>query len=86
MTPEQMSWEGDEELYQPRIHSRRIRDLHQISKETGDPMTVLLDRALGDFVVRYREAGHAELQAAFVQPSATDNLFEEDSSPLLSRQ
>ena len=54
MTPERMSWHDDERLYQPRIHSRRIRQLHQISEETGEPMTVLVDQAIGEFVERYR--------------------------------
>ena len=85
MTPGQMNWDGDEKLYQPRIHSRRIRALHQISQETGDPMTVLLDRALDEFVVRFREAVHAEWQAAFGQPSTTDGILSEAISPPLPR-
>ncbi len=43
---EKMSWKGDEKLYQPRIHSERIRELHQIGEETGLPMTVILDLAI----------------------------------------
>jgi hypothetical protein len=54
MTPERMTWHDDERLYQPRIHSLWIRELHRISEETGEPMTVLLDQALGEFVERYR--------------------------------
>jgi hypothetical protein len=44
----------DEGLYQPRIHSRWIRELHAISQETGVPITVLVDRALQEFTVSYR--------------------------------
>lgn len=62
MSPDKMDWSSDERLYQPRIHSRRIRELHRISEETGEPMTVLLDRALEDLVVRYGQGGAAKTQ------------------------
>ena len=52
MTPERMSWDEDEGLYQPKIHSKHIRALHQISRELGEPMTVMVDRALPEFVAR----------------------------------
>ena len=54
MTPEGIRRYDDERLYQPRIHSRRIRELHRISEETGAPMTVLVDMALREFVERQR--------------------------------
>ena len=44
---------GDESLYQPKIHSERIRTLYVLKKETGKPMTVLLDQAIHDLVERY---------------------------------
>ena len=50
MTPERISRYDDEGLYQPRIHSRWIRRLHQISLDRGEPMTTLVDRALREFV------------------------------------
>jgi hypothetical protein len=53
MTPERVQRHDDERLYQPRIHSRRIRELYRISSETGEPMTVLVDRALEEFVERH---------------------------------
>jgi hypothetical protein len=34
---------NDESLYQPKIHSERIRALYQLKQDTGKPMTVLLD-------------------------------------------
>ena len=43
----------DEVLYQPRIHSRRIRTLYQLKQATGKPMTVLLDQAIRDFEASY---------------------------------
>ena len=54
MTPERIRRTDDEKLYQPRIHSQRIRALYQIKTETGEPITVLVDRALGEFVDRHR--------------------------------
>src|SRR5215211_3602700 len=43
----------DENLYQPKIHSERIRALYQLKQETGKPMTVLLDQAIQDFAASY---------------------------------
>ena len=43
----------DENLYQPKIHSERIRSLYQIKQTTGKPMTVLLDQAIQDFAASY---------------------------------
>src|SRR5215207_2484031 len=40
---------NDESLYQPKIHSERIRALYRLKQETGKPMTVLLDQAIQDF-------------------------------------
>jgi len=50
--PERIKRHDDARLYQPSIHSRRIRELHRISKETGQPITVLVDRALQEFIER----------------------------------
>ena len=52
MTPERIRRHDDERLYQPRIHSKRIRELYRISEETGEPMTVLVDQALEEFIER----------------------------------
>lgn len=54
MTPERVSRTDDERLYQPPIHSRWIRQMHEMSQELGEPMTVLVDRAVSEFVERYR--------------------------------
>ena len=45
----------DEGLYQPSIHSVRIRELYQIKERTGLPLTVLLDRAIEAYVARFQE-------------------------------
>src|SRR5215211_1018982 len=44
---------GDESLYQPKIHSERIRSLYRLKQETGKPMTVLLDQAIREFAASY---------------------------------
>ena len=43
----------DEFLYQPRIHSERIRELYRLKEARGAPMTVLLDFAIREFVASY---------------------------------
>ena len=66
MTPERMDWSGDERLYQPRIHSRYIRELHRISEATGKPMTVLVNLAMKMLVdthngkLEWRDTGNGE--------------------------
>jgi hypothetical protein len=50
---ERVSRKDDEGLYQPKIHSKRIRELHQISELTGLPMTVVVDLALRKFTENY---------------------------------
>jgi len=44
---------NDEHLYQPLIHSDRIRTLYNLKKETGKPMTVLLDQAIHELAERH---------------------------------
>ena len=43
----------DESLYQPKIHSERIRKLYHLKQDTGKPMTVLLDQAIDEYVERH---------------------------------
>ena len=45
---------GDASLYQPKITSERVRSLYALKQQTGKPMTVLLDQAIGDLTERYR--------------------------------
>jgi len=40
----------DENLYQPKIHSERIRDFYALKLITGLPMTVLVDQAIREFI------------------------------------
>jgi len=43
----------DESLYQPKIHSERIKTLYSLKEATGKPMTVLLDQAIRDLAANY---------------------------------
>jgi hypothetical protein len=43
----------DERLYQPKIHSERIKTLYSLKQSTGKPMTVLLDQAIQDLASNY---------------------------------
>jgi hypothetical protein len=43
----------DESLYQPKIHSERIKTLYSLKQATGKPMTVLLDQAIRDLAENY---------------------------------
>ena len=43
----------DESLYQPKIHSARIRTLYNLKQTTGKTMTVLLDQAIGELAERH---------------------------------
>ena len=43
----------DESLYQPKIHSDRIRTLYNLKQVTGKPMTVLLDQAIRELAERH---------------------------------
>ena len=67
MSPERIRRNDDEKLYQPRVHSRHIRALHRISEELGDPMTVLVDQALDEFIERYRQMLCDEWTMAFAE-------------------
>ncbi|MDD4987128.1 MAG: hypothetical protein PHQ43_15430 [Dehalococcoidales bacterium] len=54
MTPERVNRLDDEGLYQPRLHSRWIRQLHLISQQLGEPMTIVLEQAVREYVERYQ--------------------------------
>ena len=50
----------DESLYQPQIHSERIRSLYRLKQATGKPMTVLLDQAIRDLAESYSPENQSE--------------------------
>jgi len=47
---ERVNRQSDENLYQPKIHSDRIKSLYRIKLATGIPLTTLLDRAIEKFI------------------------------------
>ncbi len=47
---ERIDRQTDENLYQPKIHSQRIRGLYALKVITGLPLTVLVDQAIRDFL------------------------------------
>jgi hypothetical protein len=56
---ERLSRKDDQEIYQPKIRADQIRKLYQVKLETGTPLTVLVDRAIREFLARY-ETGEDE--------------------------
>lgn len=48
----------DESLYQPKIHSERIKILYGLKQATGKPMTVLLDQAIRELAESYGVEHH----------------------------
>lgn len=43
---ERIDRSGDEPVYQPKIHKKRIEGLYLLKETTGIPMTVLVDVAI----------------------------------------
>jgi hypothetical protein len=52
--PERINRMNDENLYQPKIHSDKIRGLYQLKLMTGLPMTVLVDLAIEEFLEKHQ--------------------------------
>ncbi len=50
---ERIDRKDDQSLYQPKIHSDRIRALYELKQQTGKPMTVLLDQAIRELAERH---------------------------------
>lgn len=50
MRNERISRKDDEKIYQPRIHSDLIRELHKLSVAYKLPMTKLVDEALKAYI------------------------------------
>jgi len=69
---------GDERLYQPKIHSDRIKTLYGLKKETGKPMTVLLDQAIHDLAERYKVERQIEEESDYqkVEPETWEEICE----------
>src|SRR5690349_14438067 len=69
---------GDESLYQPKIHSERIRTLYILKQETGMPMTILFDQAIHDLVERYKVERNSREAPALekVEPETWEEIRE----------
>jgi hypothetical protein len=52
---ERISRKDDEPAYQPRLHSRWISELWRLSQEKGLPMTVILEEAVKEYVLKEEE-------------------------------
>ena len=50
---ERVDRRGDEKLYQPQIHSDRIRALYKVKLLTGLPLTFLVDQAIRELLAKY---------------------------------
>ena len=51
---ERINRNTDENLYQPKIHSERIRELYLLKQISGLPMTVLVDMAIKEFITNHQ--------------------------------
>ena len=67
----------DESLYQPKIHSERIRSLYQLKQQTGKPMTVLLDQAIRELADNYESGLSPERNEETVFESVEKETWEE---------
>ena len=68
---------GDENLYQPKIHSERVRTLYNLKLATGMPMTVLLDQAIRDFAASYGFVHHPEYEEEPILEKVDAETWEE---------
>src|SRR5213593_1986126 len=69
---------NDESLYQPRVHSDRIRELYNVKQATGKPMTVLLDQAIRDLAANYGVIYQFEEEPLLeqIEPETWDEIAE----------
>ena len=68
---------NDESLYQPKIHSERIRTLYNLKLATGKPMTVLLDQAILDFAENHGFVYHPKFEEEPVLENVDAETWEE---------
>jgi hypothetical protein len=50
---ERIGRQADERIYQPKIHSSLIHEIYKIKEITGLPMTVIVDLAIREYLVKY---------------------------------
>lgn len=51
---ERITRQGDKNVYQPKLHSDLVHELHELKEETCIPMTVHADRAVREYVKNYK--------------------------------
>ena len=68
----------DESLYQPKIHSERVKTLYSLKQATGKPMTVLLDQAIRDLAENYGVVYQVEKDPVLVnvEPETWEDVCE----------
>lgn len=59
---ERIKRQGDERIYQPKIHSSLIHEIYKIGERTGLPMTVIVDQAIREYLGKY-ETGVAHIDS-----------------------
>ena len=69
---ERIDRQTDENLYQPKIHSERIRELHALREISGLPMTVLVDMAIRELI----EKGNVSQGIIYEQNNTEESEFE----------
>jgi hypothetical protein len=47
---ERINRQADVRIYQPKIHSYLIHEIHKISEKNGLPMTVIVDQAIREYL------------------------------------
>ena len=67
----------DKALYQPKIHSERIRTLYQLKQATGMPMTVLFDQAIRDLAANYSVEYHPDFESEPILENGDTETWEE---------
>ena len=60
---ERINRQGDERVYQPKIHSKLIREIYLMGERTGLPMTVIVDQAIREFLEKYETKVDQEIQS-----------------------
>jgi len=75
---ERIERHDDENFYQPKIHSDRIKELYAISQETNLPMTVIVDYALRSYYNAFIEEKEKEQQTQAEAEMSIESRLEED--------
>jgi hypothetical protein len=57
---ERINRHNDEKLYQPRIHSDLIHEIHKVREITGIPMTVIVDHSIREYLKKEMGTGYEE--------------------------